>query len=145
MLPLRCCGEPEEPEGDLCYEDFALQLLREECGRRSVPCPATLVPAEAVDEVYAADLETEEIRRVREAFPTADQWAPPAEDDLLDGDSSDGDEPLGPLDEACDWAAFEEAGGCFELAFPIIVEDDDDEVELRDSSPPNSSILPKQG
>ena len=92
---------PEEPEGDLCYEDFALQLLREECGRRSVPCPATLVPAEAVDEVYAADLETEEIRRVREAFPTADQWAPPAEDELIDGDSSDGDAPAAARDFVC--------------------------------------------
>ena len=75
-----------------------MQLLREECGRRSVPCPATLVPAEAVDEVYAADLETEELKRVREAFPTADQWAPPAEDDLLDGDSSDGDAPAARLE-----------------------------------------------
>ena len=92
---------PEEPEGDLCYEDFALQLLREECGRRSAPCPATLVPAEAVDEVYAADLETEEIRRVREAFPTADQWAPPAEDELIDGDSSDGDAPAATRDFVC--------------------------------------------
>jgi hypothetical protein len=43
-----------------------------------------------------------------------------------DTESSDGDEPLGALDEACDWAAFEEAGGCFELAFPVAFDDDDD-------------------
>ena len=43
-----------------------------------------------------------------------------------DTESSDGDEPLGALDEACDWAAFEEAGGCFELAFPVVFDEDDD-------------------
>ena len=43
-----------------------------------------------------------------------------------DTESSDGDEPLGALDEACDWAAFEEAGGCFELAFPVAFDEDDD-------------------
>ena len=37
------------------------------------------------------------------------------------------DEPLGALDEACDWAAFEEAGGCFELAFPVVFDEDDDD------------------
>ena len=42
-----------------------------------------------------------------------------------DTESSDGDEPLGALDEACDWAAFEEAGGCFELAFPVAFDEDD--------------------
>ncbi len=44
-----------------------------------------------------------------------------------DTESSDGDEPLGALDEACDWAAFEEAGGCFELAFPVAFDEDDDD------------------
>ena len=43
-----------------------------------------------------------------------------------DTESSDGDEPLGALGEACDWAAFEEAGGCFELAFPVAFDEDDD-------------------
>ena len=42
-----------------------------------------------------------------------------------DTESSDGDEPLGALGEACDWAAFEEAGGCFELAFPVAFDEDD--------------------
>ena len=140
---------PEEPEGDLCYEDFALQLLREECGRRSVPCPATLVPAEAVDEVYAADLETEEIRRVREAFPTADQWAPPAEDELIDGDSSDGDAPAAARDFVCQKGcgrAFATARGrgvhertCVGAQDGEGDEDDDDDAEI---TPPENAPPP---
>lgn len=39
-------------------------------------------------------------------------------------ESSD-DEPLGELAEACDWAAFEETGGLFELAFPGASDDAD--------------------
>ena len=82
--------EEEEEEGDTCYEDFALELLREECERRDIPCPATLVPSEAIDEVYGADLETEELKRMREAFPTLNQWEAMDEDDAVDDSSDDG-------------------------------------------------------